>query len=109
MHLSTAIISILLSASKVGNWILADGRVKGNVDAELVLHAMIEYPHYYNAVIVTGDGDYFCLLDYLRKQHKLRKLIVPDRNRYSSLLRKFAADMVFMNDLKSKLDYRGHK
>ncbi|MCJ7728856.1 MAG: NYN domain-containing protein [Sedimentisphaerales bacterium] len=86
--------------------VLADGRVKGNVDAELVLHVMIEYPNYHNAVIVTGDGDYFCLLDYLRKQQKLLKLIIPDRNRYSSLLRKFAAGMVFMNDLKAKLEYR---
>ena len=25
---------------------LAEGRVKGNVDAELVLHAMIEFPNY---------------------------------------------------------------
>ena len=37
-------------------WILA----KENVDAELVLHAMIEYPNYDRAIIVTGDGDFYC-------------------------------------------------
>jgi uncharacterized LabA/DUF88 family protein len=47
------------------------GKVKGNVDAELVLHAMIEYPNYDKALIVTGDGDFFCLVEYLIKQDKL--------------------------------------
>ncbi len=32
--------------------------VKGNVDAELVLHTMIEYANYKAAVIVSGDGDF---------------------------------------------------
>ena len=86
---------------------LPDGKVKGNIDAELVLHTMIEYPNYEKAVIVTGDGDFHCLIDYLKKQGKLRKLIVPNRYKYSSLLRKLAPDMVFMNDLKGKLEYRG--
>lgn len=35
-------------------------RVKGNVDAELVLHAMIEFNNYDRAVIVSGDGDFHC-------------------------------------------------
>ncbi|MEK7160800.1 MAG: NYN domain-containing protein, partial [Patescibacteria group bacterium] len=37
-------------------------KVKGNVDAELVLHAMIEYPNYQKAVIISGDGDFHCLI-----------------------------------------------
>jgi uncharacterized LabA/DUF88 family protein len=86
---------------------LPDGKVKGNIDAELVLHTMIEYPNYEKAVIVTGDGDFHCLIDYLKKQDKLLKLIVPNRHKFSSLLRKFVPDMVFMNDLKGKLEYRG--
>ena len=42
-----------------------DGTTKGNCDAELVLHAMIEYPKYRKAVIVTGDGDFYFFLKYL--------------------------------------------
>ncbi len=84
---------------------LPDGRVKGNIDAELVLHAMIEFPNYEKAIIVTGDGDFHCLIEYLKKQNKLRKLIIPNRYKFSSLLRKFATDMAFMNDLKDKLRY----
>ena len=85
---------------------LPDGNVKGNIDAELVLHSMIEYPNYDKAVIVSGDGDYHCLVEYLKRQGKLHKLIIPNRYKFSSLLRKFAPDMAYMNDLKGKLGYK---
>lgn len=84
---------------------LPSGKVKGNVDAELVLHTMIEFPNFEKAVIVTGDGDFYCLIDHLKKHNKLGKLIVPDQKRYSSLLRKFMADIAFLNPLKEKLGY----
>jgi uncharacterized LabA/DUF88 family protein len=85
---------------------LPDGKPKGNIDAELVLHAMIEYSNYDKAVIVTGDGDFHCLIEYLKKQDKLNRLIIPNRRKFSSLLRKFAKDMTFMNDLRKKLEYK---
>ncbi len=85
---------------------LPDGKVKGNIDAELVLHTMIEYSNYEQAVIVTGDGDFHCLVEYLKKQNKLKKLIVPNRHEFSSLLRKFSPNMAFMNDLRGKLEYK---
>lgn len=85
---------------------LPDGRVKGNIDAELVLHTMIEFPNYNRAINVTGDGDFYCLVDYLKKQDKLLKLMIPDQNKYSSLLRKFMPDIVFMNNLRGKLEYK---
>ena len=87
--------------------VLADGKVKGNVDAELVLHAMIEYPNYQKAVIVSGDGDFHCLVKYLKNKGKLEKLIIPNRDKYSSLLREFLHDdAVFMNSLKGKLGFK---
>jgi len=57
---------------------------KGNVDAELVLHTMIQYPNYDKAVIVSGDGDFYCLIEYLEKKNKLLKVIAPNKKeRYS--------------------------
>jgi len=84
---------------------LPDGRVKGNVDAELVLHAMIEYDNYDKALIVTGDGDFYCLVDYLVKKDKLLKLMIPNRNKFSSLFRKMMPHIMFMNDLRGKLEH----
>ena len=62
--------------------------IKGNVDAELVLHSMIQYKNYDKAIIVSGDGDFHCLMEYLEGKEKLLKILVPTKH-YSSLLRKF--------------------
>lgn len=86
--------------------ILPNGKVKGNVDAELVLHTMIELPKYDRAVIVSGDGDFYFLIEYLQKQNKLEKLMIPNRNRYSSLLKYFITHITFMSDLKEKLEQK---
>ena len=79
--------------------------VKGNVDAELVLHAMIEYLHYDKAVIVSGDGDFHCLIEYLSQKDKLSKVIVPNSH-YSSLLRKFSEFIVNICLFKQKVVVR---
>lgn len=78
---------------------------KGNIDAELVLHAMLEYPNYNKAIIVSGDGDFYCLVEYLEKNKKLEKIIVPNR-KYSSLLRKFSSRIVFVDFFKNKVSER---
>lgn len=62
--------------------------IKGNVDAELVLHSMIQYENYDRAIIVTGDGDFHCLIEYLESKGKLLKILAPTKH-YSGLLRKF--------------------
>ncbi len=80
--------------------------VKGNVDAELVLHTMIEFNNFDKAVIVSGDGDFYCLIEYLLKEKKLEKLLIPNRKKYSALLRKFDNKVDYMNELESKLGKR---
>ncbi|MCK9554421.1 NYN domain-containing protein [bacterium] len=87
--------------------ILPDGKPKGNIDAELVLHSMIEYPNYDKAVIISGDGDFYCLIEYLKSRDKLLKLVIPNRYSFSSLLRRFAPYMLFMNGLRNKLGCQG--
>jgi len=85
---------------------LPEGKVKRNVDAELVLQAMIEFKNYEKALIVTGDGDFHCLVKYLLKKEKLLKLMIPNRRKYASLFRKMVPHIVFMNNLKRKLALR---
>lgn len=81
-----------------------DGTVKGNVDAELVLHTMIQYANFRKAIIITGDGDFYCLVHYLLEQDKLQTVLVPNKDKYSALLKRFAKKHIaFMNDLKIKI------
>lgn len=85
-----------------------DGRVKGNVDADLVLQAMIDFSKYDKAIIVTSDGDFYSLVKYLRDQGKLKFVISPYIKTCSSLLKKSAKEkMIFMDNLKEKLQYVG--
>jgi len=83
-----------------------DRQIKGNVDAELVLHTMIHYNDYDSAIIVTGDGDFHCLVEYLEENKKLEKIIIPNKKRYSSLLRKFNSYFDFVSVNKKKLEYK---
>ncbi len=75
---------------------------KGNVDAELVLHTMIEWESFDKAVIVSGDGDFHCLMEHLKDNGKLEKIITPN-HKYSSLLRKFAHEIVQVSLFKDKV------
>ncbi len=82
---------------------LPDNTYKGNVDAELVLHSMIEYENYEQAVIVSGDGDFYCLVEHLIEKDKLKRLVIPNKFRFSSLLRKFNHSITFLNGTRHKL------
>jgi uncharacterized LabA/DUF88 family protein len=78
---------------------------KGNIDADLVLYAMKELPNYNKAVIVSGDGDFFSLVEYLAQQKKLLKLLVPNR-RFSTLLQDFDQYIEGIDQHRGELAYR---
>lgn len=85
-----------------------EGKTKGNVDAELVLQAMIDLAEYDQAVIVTWDGDFGCLVDYLYRQEKLARLIVPNARQYSIFLKQTAKERLdSLSSLKRKLGFFG--
>jgi hypothetical protein len=77
--------------------------VKGNVDTDLVLHAMIEQDHYDGAVIASGDGDFHSLAKHLKTRGKLANVMVPDARRYSTLLNDFEDDLVSISESKETL------
>jgi uncharacterized LabA/DUF88 family protein len=88
---------------------LSEGKVKGNVDAELVLHTMLEIEHYRRAIIVSGDGDFYCLIEHLLKVDKLEKVLIPNKNKYSGLLKRLSTPtrniLDFVTPLRRKLEY----
>ena len=88
-----------------------DGTTKGNCDAELVLWAMIEYPSYDKAIIVTGDGDFYCLINYLVEKNKLLVVLIPNKLKFSALLKfkLFRPYLRYMNELRDKLAYDHNK
>lgn len=81
---------------------LPSGIVKGNVDAELVLHTMINFHIYDNVVIISGDGDFFCLIEYLAQKNKLLRIMTPNKY-YSKLYRPYMQYIVRVDQLKDFL------
>lgn len=77
---------------------------KGNADAELVLYAMKELHNYNKAIVVSGDGDFYCLVEYLKEQGKLAKLLAPN-NHYSSLYKPYESYIHVIDNDKKHLAY----
>ncbi len=70
------------------------GKKKGNVDSDIIFNVMQKM--YYKEpfdkiVLVSGDGDYKQLVDFLVVESKLEKVLFPDRKRASSLYKKLGA------------------
>lgn len=86
------------------------GKIKGNCDAELVLQAMIEINNFDKAIIVSGDGDFYCLIKYLIDQDKLEKVLIPNEFKYSALLKKLNNEnrnaFEFLNKKQTTLEYK---
>lgn len=85
-----------------------DGKtmVKGNVDAELVLYAAGKlYTKYHKAVIVSGDGDFYCLIEYLLEKNKLAYVLVPNK-KFSKLLKRFDRHIKRIDNAKHSLELK---
>lgn len=79
--------------------------VKGNIDAELVLWAMKEMSNYDKAVLVSGDGDFYCLVEYLEQKGRLLNILAPTSH-YSSLYNKYDKYIVKLDNFQNQLQYR---
>lgn len=85
----------------------ADGKIKGNADADLVLQAMIDIAEYEQTVIVSSDGDFYSLVQHLTEKGKLKAVMSSDDKNCSTLLKQTAKDKIqYMYDLKDKLEYK---
>lgn len=78
--------------------------IKGNIDAELVLWAMKELGNYEKAIIVSGDGDFYCLIEYLVQKKRLLKLLTPTAH-YSSLYNMYDEYVERLDNHKRELRY----
>lgn len=78
---------------------------KGNVDTDIVLWSVGKLEKEYDAaVFVSGDGDFLSLYEYMDELGKLKKIIVPNRMRYSKLLNSFRDKLAFVGDVPRLLN-----
>lgn len=83
-------------------------QIKGNIDAELVLYAMKEMPNYSEAIIVSGDGDFYCLAEYLEAKGRLKHIMTPNW-KYSTLLKPYEKYILRLDQKRKELEHIDHR
>ena len=80
------------------------GVVKGNCDAELVLKVTSDFytKAYVKCILISGDGDFGCLVEFLQTNLVLEIIIAPDKNKCSILLRNKNSEIFFLNEAYHK-------
>ncbi len=73
----------------------------------LVLRVILELNDFDKAIIVSSDGDFYSLVQYLYENNKLKVVLSPDIENCSNLLKQTAKEKIwFMNELRNKLEYK---
>lgn len=77
-----------------------DVEIKGNCDAELMLHAVSDFYETGSAqiVLVSGDGDFGCLVAFFRDRSAFKCLLAPSKKKCSYLLRNKNIPIVFLDE-----------
>ena len=76
------------------------GVIKGNCDAELVLKATSDFytKAFEKCLLITGDGDFGCLVEFLRDNAVLERVIAPDKAKCSILIKNKNIEITFLNE-----------
>lgn len=73
------------------------GTKKGNVDSDIIFQIMkrlYKQEIFDNIVLVSGDGDYKSVVDFLIEENRFEKIIFPDQKRASSLYKKIDSKFI---------------
>lgn len=82
------------------------GEIKGNCDADLVLHSVrnVYESAYKDVVLLSSDGDYASLVTFLIEKDLLRVVLSPYKAKSCSiLLKRTGAPISYMSDYKEIL------
>lgn len=86
------------------------GKKKGNVDSDIIFHIMkkmYKKEDFEKIVLVSGDGDYKLLVEFLIEEKRFEKILFPHRKYASSLYKKLGAryfDHLDSPDVRGKIE-----
>jgi uncharacterized LabA/DUF88 family protein len=82
---------------------------KGNVDTDMVFETMkglIEERNLSSIILISGDGDYKKLVDYLIKKRKFKKILFPNK-KASSLYKTLGSEYFdYLANIKTYIEYK---
>jgi len=86
------------------------GKKKGNVDSDIIFHIMkrlYKRENFHKVILVSGDGDYKLLVDFLIEENRFEKMLFPDRKYRSSLYKELSNKyFAYLDDMdvRNKID-----
>lgn len=84
------------------------GKKKGNVDSDVIFEIMrtLLEEDFNKIVLVSGDGDYKKVVDYLIKKDKFAKILFPNRKYRSSLYKQMGGEFAqYLDDKDTKVKF----
>ena len=86
------------------------GKKKGNVDTDIVFNIMkkiYKKEPFDKIVLVSGDGDYKMLVDFLIEEGKFKKILFPNKQFASSLYKKITrAYFDYLKNIKHLIELK---
>ena len=88
------------------------GLKKGNVDSDIIFSVMkrlYKKEGFGKIILVSGDGDYKMLVDFLIEENKFEKMLFPSKKNSSSLYQKLGSayfDYLDNKDIKNKIEVK---
>ncbi len=80
---------------------------KGNVDCDIIFELMkslIENQDFSKIVIISGDGDYKKMINYLIIKNRFEKILFPNRRYFSSLYDNLGSEFFdFIDNIKTSI------
>jgi len=83
----------------------SDGKKKADVDSRMTFEMMLLSEEYQKTLVFTGDGDYFWVLEYLKKQKQV-KLFGCGRSIAHELKRLLGGNITDINLIKEIVSYK---
>jgi len=84
------------------------GKKKGNVDSDIIFSIMkklYQKEVFDKVVLVSGDGDYKALVDFLIEENKFKKILFPNKKFASSLYKKITRVYYdYLENFKNKIE-----
>jgi uncharacterized LabA/DUF88 family protein len=82
---------------------------KGNVDTDIVFEIMknlLDNKDFNKIILVSGDGDYKKLVEYLISKNKFKKMLFPNKKFASSLYKKLGSEFYdYLENIKTHIKF----
>ncbi len=85
-----------------------DGKTKDNVDGELILAIAEDYfdNKIKSVILVSGDGDYNCIVEFLKRKNIDVSIVAPNKKYISLLLKRTNVPIVVLDEFKEKINLK---